>query len=111
MTERRIDPNKNQTRANEPYDMALVVTFGDKDKNGKAKTASATTSVKKGIDAGDAVSALSGASVRLLMDLAGEKKKKQAKILAAYMERFMDAAVTLAGMDVMAIVAKRLTGE
>lgn len=111
MTGKGIDFNKFQTEDHGGYDMALVVTFGNKDENGKVRAASATTSVKKGIDAGDAVSALSGASVRLLMDLAGEKKKKQAKILAAYMERFMDAAVTLAGMDVMAIVAKRLTGE
>lgn len=111
MTERKIDFSEEQPWVNGPYDMALVVTFIGKDENGKARAASATTSVKKGTDAGDAVSALSGASVRLLMNLAGEKKKKQAKILAAYMERFMGAAVTLAGMDVMAIVAKRLTGE
>ena len=45
------------------------------------------------------------------MELAGEKKKKQAKILAAYIEQFVDTAVRLAGEDVMDRVSETLSGE
>lgn len=77
----------------------------------KAKIANVTTSVNKELRMKDAVPALSTASVRILIELAGGKKKKQTKILAAYMEQFVDTAVKLAGEDVMDRVSETLSGE
>ena len=87
-----------------------MVSLENKNENGRAKTANVTTSVKEGLRVKDAVPALSAASVRILMELAGEKKKKQAKILTAYMEQFVDAAAKLAGEDVMNRVSATLEG-
>ena len=110
MTKKRIDFKEAAAVVHEPYDFAIVVRLEDKNESGRAKTANVTTSVKEGVCVKDAVPALSAASVRILMELAGEKKKKQAKILTAYMERFVDAAAKLAGEDVMNRISATLEG-
>ena len=99
MTKNGIDSKECAVVVNGPYDFAIVVSLENKNENGRAKTANVTTSVKEGLRVKDAVPALSAASVRILMELAGEKKKKQAKILTAYMEQFVDAAAKLAGEE------------
>lgn len=83
MTKNGIDSKECAVVVNGPYDFAIVVSLENKNENGRAKTANVTTSVKEGLRVKDAVPALSAASVRILMELAGEKKKKQAKILTA----------------------------
>ncbi|MCI9148285.1 MAG: hypothetical protein HFG73_08480 [Hungatella sp.] len=110
MTKNGIDSKECAVVVNGPYDFAIVVSLENKNENGRAKTANVTTSVKEGLRVKDAVPALSAASVRILMELAGEKKKKQAKILTAYMEQFVDAAAKLAGEDVMNRVSATLEG-
>ena len=110
MTKNGIDSKECAVVVNGPYDFAIVVSLENKNENGRAKTANVTTSVKEGLRVKDAVPALSAASVRILMELAGEKKKKQAKILTAYMDQFVDAAAKLAGEDVMNRVSATLEG-
>ena len=111
MTKREIDFKEGAAVLRKPYDFAIVVRLEEKNESGKAKIANVTTSVSKELRAKDAVPALSTACVRILMELAGEKKKKQAKILAAYIEQFVDTAVRLAGEDVMNRVSETLSGE
>lgn len=111
MTKEGIDCMESLAAVSGQYDLAIMVKFGDENENGRTKAANVTTSVKKGLCVKDAVPLLSAAAVQILMELAGEKKKKRAKILAIYMERLVDAAVKLAGEEVMVMVSEMLPEE
>lgn len=62
----------------------------------------------KGLRVDSVINSLADAAVDVLLETLEDSRERQARILKAYMERFIDAAVRKAGTSVMDKVAEQI---
>ena len=65
----------------------------------------------KGLRVDSVINSLADAAVDVLLETREDSRERQARILKAYMERFIDAAVRKAGTSVMDKVAEQIEKE
>ncbi len=65
----------------------------------------------KGLRVDSVINSLADAAVDVLLETLEDSRERQARVLKAYMERFIDAAVRKAGTSVMDKVAEQIEKE
>ena len=65
----------------------------------------------KGLRVDSVINSLADAAVDVLLETLEDSRERQARVLKAYMERFIDAAVRKAGTSVMDKVAEQIKKE
>ncbi len=96
---------ESRTKTMGPCDLAVCVGVSQR---GHGCESRVILTGGKGLRIDGIVNSLADAAVDVLMELSEDSKGRQARVLKAYMESFIDAAVRKAGTSVMDEVAKEI---
>ena len=96
---------ESRTKTMGPCDLAVCVGVSQR---GHGCESRVILTGRKELRVGDIVNSLADAAADVLLEMCEDSKGRQARVLKAYMERFIDAAVRKAGTSVMDKVAEQI---
>ena len=96
---------ESRTKTMGPCDLAVCVGVSQR---GHGCESRVILTGGKGLRVDSVINSLADAAVDVLLETREDSRERQARILKAYMERFIDAAVRKAGTSVMDKVAKEI---
>ena len=96
---------ESRTKTMGPCDLAVCVGVSQR---GHGCESRVILTGGKGLRVDSVINSLADAAVDVLLETLGDSRERQARILKAYMERFIDAAVRKAGTSVMDKVAEQI---
>lgn len=96
---------ESRTKTMGPCDLAVCVGVSQR---GHGCESRVILTGGKGLRVDSVINSLADAAVDVLLETLEDSRERQARILKAYMERFIDAAVRKAGTSVMDKVAKEI---
>ncbi len=96
---------ESRTKTMGPCDLAVCVGVSQR---GHGCESRVILTGRKGLRVDSVINSLADAAVDVLLETLEDSRERQARILKAYMERFIDAAVRKAGTSVMDKVAKEI---
>ena len=99
---------ESRTKTMGPCDLAVCVGVSQRGHGCESRVI--LTGVK-GLRVDSVINSLADAAVDVLLETLEDSRERQARILKAYMERFIDAAVRKAGTSVMDKVAEQIEKE
>ena len=99
---------ESRTKTMGPCDLAVCVGVSQR---GHGCESRVILTGRKGLRVGGIVNSLADAAVDVLLETLEDSRERQARVLKAYMERFIDAAVRKAGTSVMDKVAEQIKKE
>ena len=91
-----------------PCDLAVCVGVSQRGHGGESRV---ILTGGKGLRVDSVINSLADAAVDVLLETLEDSRERQARVLKAYMERFIDAAVRKAGTSVMDKVAEQIEKE
>ena len=95
----------SRTKTMGPCDLAVCVGVSQR---GHGCESRVILTGGKGLRVDSVINSLADAAVDVLLETLEDSRERQARILKAYMERFIDAAVRKAGTSVMDKVAEQI---
>ena len=99
---------ESRTKTMGPCDLAVCVGVSQR---GHGCESRVILTGGKGLRVDSVINSLADAAVDVLLETLEASRERQARILKAYMERFIDAAVRKAGTSVMDKVAEQIEKE
>ena len=99
---------ESRTKTMGPCDLAVCVGVSQR---GHGCESRVILTGGKGLRVDSVINSLADAAVGVLLETLEDSRERQARILKAYMERFIDAAVRKAGTSVMDKVAEQIEKE
>lgn len=96
---------ESRTKTMGPCDLAVCVGVSQR---GHGCESRVILTGGKGLRVDSVINSLADAAVDVLLETLEDSRERQARVLKAYMERFIDAAVRKAGTSVMDEVAKEI---
>ena len=99
---------ESRTKTMGPCDLAVCVGVSQR---GHGCESRVILTGGKGHRVDSVINSLADAAVDVLLETLEDSRERQARILKAYMERFIDAAVRKAGTSVMDKVAEQIEKE
>ena len=96
---------ESRTKTMGPCDLAVCVGVSQR---GHGCESRVILTGRKGLRVDSVINSLADAAVDVLLETLEDSRERQARILKAYMERFIDAAVRKAGTSVMDKVAEQI---
>lgn len=96
---------ESRTKTMGPCDLAVCVGVSQR---GHGCESRVILTGRKELRVGGIVNSLADAAVDVLLETLEDSRERQARILKAYMERFIDAAVRKAGTSVMDKVVEQI---
>ena len=99
---------ESRTKTMGPCDLAVCVGVS---RRGHGCESRVILTGGKGLRVDSVINSLADAAVDVLLETLEDSRERQARILKAYMERFIDAAVRKAGTSVMDKVAEQIEKE
>lgn len=96
---------ESRTKTMGPCDLAVCVGVSQR---GHGCESRVILTGGKGLRVDSVINSLADAAVDVLLETIEDSRERQARVLKAYMERFIDAAVRKAGTSVMDKVAKEI---
>ena len=96
---------ESRTKTMGPCDLAVCVGVSQR---GHGCESRVILTGGKGLRVDSVINSLADAAVDVLLETREESRERQARILKAYMERFIDAAVRKAGAEVMKDVGEQI---
>ena len=99
---------ESRTKTMGPCDLAVCVGVSQR---GHGCESRVILTGGKGLRVDSVINSLADAAVDVLLETLEDSRERQARILKAYMERFIDAAVRKAGTLVMDKVAEQIEKE
>ena len=99
---------ESRTKTMGPCDLAVCVGVSQR---GHVCESRVILTGGKGLRVDSVINSLADAAVDVLLETLEDSRERQARILKAYMERFIDAAVRKAGTSVMDKVAEQIEKE
>ena len=99
---------ESRTKTMGPCDLAVYVGVSQR---GHGCESRVILTGGKGLRVDSVINSLADAAVDVLLETLEDSRERQARILKAYMERFIDAAVRKAGTSVMDKVAEQIEKE
>ena len=99
---------ESRTKTMGPCDLAVCVGVSQR---GHGCESRVILTGGKGLRVDSVINSLADAAVDVLLETLEDSRERQARILKAYMERFIDAAVRKAGTSVMDKVAEQIEKE
>lgn len=99
---------ESRTKTMGPCDLAVCVGVSQR---GHGCESRVILTGGKGLRVDSVINSLADAAVDVLLETLEDSRERQARILKAYMERFIDAAVRKAGTSVMDKVAEQIKKE
>ncbi len=96
---------ESRTKTMGPCDLAVCVGVSQR---GHGCESRVILTGGKGLRVDSVINSLADAAVDVLLETLEDSRERQARILKAYMERFIDAAVRKAGTSVMDKVAEQI---
>lgn len=99
---------ESRTKTMGPCDLAVCVGVSQR---GHGCESRVILTGGKGLRVDSVINSLADAAVDVLLETREDSRERQARILKAYMERFIDAAVRKAGTSVMDKVAEQIEKE
>mgnify|MGYP007121871938 FL=1 len=96
---------ESRTKTMGPCDLAVCVGVSQR---GHGCESRVILTGGKGLRVDSVINSLADAAVDVLLETREDSRERQARILKAYMERFIDAAVRKAGTSVMDKVAEQI---
>lgn len=104
----RFECGESRTKTMGPCDLAVCVGVSQR---GHGCESRVILTGGKGLRVDSVINSLADAAVDVLLETLEDSRERQARILKAYMERFIDAAVRKAGTSVMDKVAEQIKKE
>ena len=95
----------SRTKTMGPCDLAVCVGVSQR---GHGCESRVILTGGKGLRVDSVINSLADAAVDVLLETLEDSRERQARILKAYMERFIDAAVRKAGTSIMDKVAEQI---
>ena len=99
---------ESRTKTMGPCDLAVCVGVSQR---GHGCESRVILTGGKGLRVDSVINSLADAAVDVLLETLEDSRERQARVLKAYMERFIDAAVRKAGTSVMDKVAEQIEKE
>ena len=99
---------ESRTKTMGPCDLAVCVGVSQR---GHGCESRVILTGGKGLRVDSVINSLADAAVDVLLETREDSRERQARILKAYMERFIDAAVRKAGTSIMDKVAEQIEKE
>lgn len=96
---------ESRTKTMGPCDLAVCVGVSQR---GHGCESRVILTGRKGLRVDSVINSLADAAVDVLLETLEDSRERQARVLKAYMERFIDAAVRKAGTSVMDKVAEQI---
>ncbi len=96
---------ESRTKTMGPCDLAVCVGVSQR---GHGCESRVILTGGKGLRVDSVINSLADAAVDVLLETLEDSRERQARILKAYMERFIDAAVRKAGTSIMDKVAEQI---
>ena len=96
---------ESRTKTMGPCDLAVCVGVSQR---GHGCESRVILTGGKGLRVDSVINSLADAAVDVLLETREDSRERQARVLKAYMERFIDAAVRKAGTSVMDKVAEQI---
>lgn len=96
---------ESRTKTMGPCDLAVCVGVSQR---GHGCESRVILTGGKGLRVDSVINSLADAAVDVLLETLEDSRERQARVLKAYMERFIDAAVRKAGTSVMDKVAEQI---
>ena len=96
---------ESRTKTMGPCDLAVCVGVSQR---GHGCESRVILTGGKGLRVDSVINTLADAAVDVLLETLEDSRERQARVLKAYMERFIDAAVRKAGTSVMDKVAEQI---
>lgn len=96
---------ESRTKTMGPCDLAVCVGVSQR---GHGCESRVILTGGKGLSVDSVINSLADAAVDVLLETLEDSRERQARVLKAYMERFIDAAVRKAGTSVMDKVAEQI---
>jgi len=96
---------ESRTKPMGPCDLAVCVGVSQR---GHGCESRVILTGGKGLRVDSVINSLADAAVDVLLETLEDSRERQARILKAYMERFIDAAVRKAGTSIMDKVAEQI---
>ena len=96
---------ESRTKTMGPCDLAVCVGVSQR---GHGCESRVILTGGKGLRVDSVINSLADAAVDVLLETREDSRERQARILKAYMERFIDAAVRKAGTSIMDKVAEQI---
>ena len=100
-----FESGESRTKTMGPCDLAVCVGVSQR---GHGCESRVILTGGKGLRVDSVINSLADAAVDVLLETLEDSRERQARILKAYMERFIDAAVRKAGTSVMDKVAEQI---
>lgn len=104
----RFECGESRTKTMGPCDLAVCVGVSQR---GHGCESRVILTGGKGLRVDSVINSLADAAVDVLLETLEDSRERQARVLKAYMERFIDAAVRKAGTSVMDKVAEQIEKE
>ena len=104
----RFECGESRTKTMGPCDLAVCVGVSQR---GHGCESRVILTGRKGLRVDSVINSLADAAVDVLLETLEDSRERQARVLKAYMERFIDAAVRKAGTSVMDKVAEQIKKE
>ncbi len=104
----RFECGESRTKTMGPCDLAVCVGVSQR---GHGCESRVILTGGKGLRVDSVINSLADAAVDVLLETLEDSRERQARVLKAYMERFIDAAVRKAGTSVMDKVAEQIKKE
>lgn len=104
----RFECGESRTKTMGPCDLAVCVGVSQR---GHGCESRVILTGGKGLRVDSVINSLADAAVDVLLETLEDSRERQARILKAYMERFIDAAVRKAGTSIMDKVAEQIKKE
>ena len=101
----RFECGDSRTKTMGPCDLAVCVGVSQR---GHGCESRVILTGGKGLRVDSVINSLADAAVDVLLETLEDSRERQARVLKAYMERFIDAAVRKAGTSVMDKVAEQI---
>lgn len=96
---------ESRTKTMGPCDLAVCVGVSQR---GHGCESRVILTGGKGLRVDSVINSLADAAVDVLLETLEDSRERQARVLKAYMERFIDAAVRKAGTSIMDKVAEQI---
>lgn len=96
---------ESRTKTMGPCDLAVCVGVSQR---GHGCESRVILTGGKGLSVDSVINSLADAAVDVLLETLEDSRERQARVLKAYMERFIDAAVRKAGTSIMDKVAEQI---
>ena len=101
----RFECGESRTKTMGPCDLAVCVGVSQR---GHGCESRVILTGGKGLRVDSVINSLADAAVDVLLETLEDSRERQARVLKAYMERFIDAAVRKAGTSIMDKVAEQI---